>query len=896
MIALLNKANYVTVRDRFRAEKFAMSLGERDSTATITVGPEAPEITIGDALKDEDEPGAGIIWIVNKVDTDYMTNTRTISCNHVISLLRNAILFGEQTTATVANQKGATKVTAKKAMVYVLSFQKDFLLDNFAKGYESVSQAYTFNGDTVFDAMETISKTLEDCWWEYDLRSYPFKIHIRDRRSNPVETELRLTRNITSAKLTVDKSTMYTRIFPIGKNDLQLSEKYIKDDTAERTFGMICKTQTENSKETEDALREWAKNELKYHHEPAVTVTVSAIELSQATGEPLDHIMLGGVCQMPLPGYGTTIKERINKMSWSDKIADPNGITVTMANSRETASQIVASSIKSGSKSSRQASSNVSKGVLDIDLRVDTKDKNKYTLWKEDYKGVWKDVGTFSRAVTSWSVSATGGTIKVTAKPQDQSTSVYVKAGEGKKSGTKISGPIQYSTDNKKWNDTGATYSVTVDEEEIRRGVTLKDPSWLKEPGQYPSGNTNTVTVKTQGRNPNLEKSVKLYVTLGGWGTPEAGKRYAFITHTNTEKENRVARIEINATLNDPTWQTEPGRDVTGNSNKVTVSSVTGQSKSKTIYLHRGSWGTPSAGKRYVYITQDDTTPANRVARIDIDAHLSSPSWTKEPSSSITGNSNTVTVNSATGESKSTTIYMSRGDWGAGSLTQGQRYIYVHDGDTTAATRVARISVDATMSGPTWTTEPSSSISGNSNTATISSLTGQSIEVPIIMTRGDWAAGTLPAGERYLYANYSDSTAANRIARILVDARMSDPVWTYGPDASVTGGYNKVTVSSMTGQSKEINLYMNDTIWDSGTKYVYVTQTDSTDANRVMRYTVTIPNPNSMSAITRYQRYAPTGGYSFGNLSKSGLEVGYYYYMTAKVGDKTFTFYFYVQN
>ena len=473
MIALLNrgtqaKPDYVTVKNRFRAEKFQMNLGERDSTATITVGPEAPEITIGDALKDEDEPGAGIVWIVNKVDTDYITNTRTISCNHVISLLKNYILFGEQTTATIANNPSAKKVKASQAMAYVLSFQKHFVLDNFSKSYSSISQAYSFNGDSVFDALEAISKTLDDCWWEYDLRSYPWKIHIIDRSQKPVETELRLTRNITSAKVTIDKSSMYTRLFPIGKNDLKLSEnkneQSIVDETAERKFGMICKTQTESSKETVAALREWAENELKYHHEPSVTVTVSAIELSQATGEPLDHIMLGGKCQMPLPGYGTTIIERINKLSWSDKIADPNSITVTMANTRETASQIVASSIKSSSKSSRQAASNVSKGVLDIDLR-ENKDKKTWTLWREDYKGVWKDVGTFSKAVTSWTVSATGGTIKVTAKPQDQSREVKVQAGTATKQGYNFTGPIEwYDSDAKKWKDTGAKFTVNANE------------------------------------------------------------------------------------------------------------------------------------------------------------------------------------------------------------------------------------------------------------------------------------------------------------------------------------------------------------------------------------------------------------------------------------------------
>jgi len=460
MIALMQHGSYVTVKDRFKAEKFAMTLGERDSSATITIGPDAPEIIIGDVLKDETEPGAGIVWRVSKVDTDYNTNTRTLTCNHVISLLKEKIMFGEQTTATICKRKGATTCTAKEAMRYVMSFQRDFELNDFPKAYENVSNAYSFNGDDLFSAMETISDTLEDCWWEYDLRTYPFKLNLRDRSQAGVETELRLSRNIQNAKITVDLSNTFTRLFPIGKNDLQLSEKYISRN--ENLYGMRCKTMTEGTKETEAALREWANTQLKYGAEPAVTVTISAADLSQQTGEPLDHIMLGSICQMPLPAYNTTIKERINKMAWSDKIKDPNSVTVTLANTRKTVSTIVSSAIKSSSKSGRVSSTNTSKGVLNVDITQDKKDANKYILWKQDYKGVWKDVATFSRAVASWTVSATGGTIKVTAHPQEQSKDVKVRAATGGSWKNNIfTGQIQYSADNgSKWYSTGAVYTV----------------------------------------------------------------------------------------------------------------------------------------------------------------------------------------------------------------------------------------------------------------------------------------------------------------------------------------------------------------------------------------------------------------------------------------------------
>ena len=79
MISVLQNGS-LTVRKQFRAEKFALNLSERQSTATITIGPEASSVSVGDWLMDEDEPGAGIVWRVKTIDTDYATNTRTLNC------------------------------------------------------------------------------------------------------------------------------------------------------------------------------------------------------------------------------------------------------------------------------------------------------------------------------------------------------------------------------------------------------------------------------------------------------------------------------------------------------------------------------------------------------------------------------------------------------------------------------------------------------------------------------------------------------------------------------------------------------------------------------------------------------------------------------------------------
>ena len=98
------------------------------------------------------------------------------------------------------------------------------------------------------------------------------------------------------------------------------------------------------------------------------------------------------------------------------------------------------------------------------------------------------------------------------------------------------------------------------------------------------------------------------------------------------------------------------------------------------------------------------------------------------------------------------------------------------------------------MSGPTWTTTPSSGITGNSNTATFttdapSPTASAPKSLQITLGRSDrWSSGT-----RYVYATHTDSSDSNRIARIDVtipSTTVKDQIATYGNTypTSIDGG------------------------------------------------------------------------------------------------------------
>ena len=334
---------------RIDAESLALNLMERKSTATLSLGPEAPGVTVGEWMIDDTEPGAGIVWRVKAVDETFNTRTRAVTLEHVINTLRDASIFGEHKTETIAGDEKAKTVGARQAIEYAMGFQSIWTLGEFEF---SASAAYSFNGEDVFTAIEKVCSTLDNPWWDYDLTRLPFRLNIR-HRSSAKACEMRMGRNIATLRKTVDRSQMYTRIYPIGKKNLHIAGDYISKN--ESIWGRKDKVETDQSQETEEALRSWAQDRLNRHCEPLVTITIGGLELSRATGESLDHLVLGTVCQVPLPEFKTVITERITKLAWSDKIKEPESVTVTLCNVQQDLASIISQQASNNGGGARAA-------------------------------------------------------------------------------------------------------------------------------------------------------------------------------------------------------------------------------------------------------------------------------------------------------------------------------------------------------------------------------------------------------------------------------------------------------------------------------------------------------------------------------------------------------------
>jgi len=330
-------------------EALSLQLKERDSTAAMT---QADMTGIGTEswFLDDTEPGAGLIWRVSSIGTVYDTHTPTVNLEFITATLRDKILFGEVTPAAITGNPKATTCTARQAVEYILRQQGDWRLGGFE--CTNVSNAYKFDGDTLWDALESVTNTLTDAWWDYDLSSYPFRLFIR-KKTDAVASELRCGRNIRTIRRNIDKSGMYTRFYPIGKDDLHLNSRYREKNTA--LYGVIEHTETDTSRESESELAAWASEKLSRHAEPTVTIEVDGLELVRATGESLDRLTLGRMCRVPLPEYGTTITERIVGLNYPDKVHEPELVRISLSNQREDVTRIIADAMKSSGRGGRAA-------------------------------------------------------------------------------------------------------------------------------------------------------------------------------------------------------------------------------------------------------------------------------------------------------------------------------------------------------------------------------------------------------------------------------------------------------------------------------------------------------------------------------------------------------------
>lgn len=253
-----------SLREKTRLNPSSLSLTlnmEPCSTASMVLSKDEPEIIVNEWIHLYSAQGdAGIFYVVS-IQTDYSTGNRTLNLEHVFGMLKQSIVFG-----TAGGMDGTHSVTASAAVRAILDFQKEKIWTVGSVGYTD-AKAWSISDTNILNGLTTISGALEKPLWSFDLSTLPFKVYLRPR-STDVACEMRMSRAISTMTQTVDTSDMYTRIYPVGLNEIGISGVNNNLPYLERNadvYGIVEYTETEQSIQDATLLKSWAQAKLNDH-------------------------------------------------------------------------------------------------------------------------------------------------------------------------------------------------------------------------------------------------------------------------------------------------------------------------------------------------------------------------------------------------------------------------------------------------------------------------------------------------------------------------------------------------------------------------------------------------------------------------------------------------------
>lgn len=283
------------------------------STANMTL-LESESISALDWVEITTPDGITEYYRVASVSTSMETGQKSVYLEHGACTLGDTLITGSSTTI---------KNTVENVLGRILQDN-----DYWSVGTVECTQTiYADLGDnTPLDAISTIMENIPQYYARfYQQTDAIWRVDILQRPTTAV-CEARLSRNLESCDISYDANDICTRVYADG-----LSGGY-QDSSRINQYGVHEKTMSLNDGLDQSQKTAIVTAYLNAHDTPAVSVSISAVELSQITGLSEDKFVVGTVCKVVIPWLNVTKTEVITQKTYSDCYGAPQRVTLTLAN------------------------------------------------------------------------------------------------------------------------------------------------------------------------------------------------------------------------------------------------------------------------------------------------------------------------------------------------------------------------------------------------------------------------------------------------------------------------------------------------------------------------------------------------------------------------------------
>jgi len=189
------------------------------------------------------------------------------------------------------------------------------------------------NYQTIWTLLEEIRQYQVGYMWTYDFSTSPWTLNLVQMPST-TDAAFRVTRNIESAKISITDQDLFNKLIcTVSNTDGTVTTITKNDTTSQSQYGVRTRCTDIKSDQLPRGMTadQYAQSVLDEHSNPVTSIQISGMDLQRITGDDYDHIVLGSKCAVVLPGYDTSIVERVMSLSYPDILNTPDRLTVQMS-------------------------------------------------------------------------------------------------------------------------------------------------------------------------------------------------------------------------------------------------------------------------------------------------------------------------------------------------------------------------------------------------------------------------------------------------------------------------------------------------------------------------------------------------------------------------------------
>ena len=301
------------------------------STASMTL-QEGEEIPHNGWVELYNPYGSAGMFRVRSPRDGYGGEPTTAEMEHMIAEV------GDYNVKAEISEMMAASTAAQKLFSYYKGGKwKLGKVSDLGSGKVAVESKY----DSILTGLLSILEQKPDCMMKFDFTTTPWTLNIV-KKGTKVVSEGRITRNVESAQVVPDWSTLVTRVwYQTWKEDADgnVTGTWVsKDADTLKTYNnrVVERRLDTTSNMTAEEISQMVNTYIQAHKHPRTSVSINARELWHITGEKVDKFVVGDLFRLAIQKYSLTLELNIISIVWQNVYDDPDSVIVHLGEEEDT--------------------------------------------------------------------------------------------------------------------------------------------------------------------------------------------------------------------------------------------------------------------------------------------------------------------------------------------------------------------------------------------------------------------------------------------------------------------------------------------------------------------------------------------------------------------------------